>query len=139
MNTEQDFAGSSNRSGTVKVSVLLPEPVHRKLKLASVERRISIQKVMEVAAQEWIDGPPSESEPDPLALSFSTEPNAKEVRQWLAKCKRILESGNKLAILGCKATLEAMDALVEQAQREDSHGGRAFAPASTTDVNSHSG
>lgn len=37
-----------------KVSVFLPPDVHQQIKLAAVHRRLSIQKVMLEAAQDWL-------------------------------------------------------------------------------------
>jgi len=105
------------RPSIVKVSVLLREPVHRQLKIASVQRGVSIQKVMEDAAQAWIEEPSAEPENDPLALAQYRSPTPKDIRNWLAKCRKILESGHNLAVLGCTTALDAMYALSEQGRK----------------------
>lgn len=86
-----------------KVSVTLSDDIHRRLKLASVQRGTSIQNVMEVAAQSVIDPRPAIHRPTP-----------KEVRMWQSKLKTVLQHGDELAILNCTASIEAMYRLTDQ-------------------------
>jgi hypothetical protein len=89
----------------VKVSVLLPEELHRKIKMASVQRGTSIQDVMEAAAQRIID-------PQEEHRRFSP----KEIRVWQGKLKKVLEHGDRLAQLNCTASIDAMYRQVERRQ-----------------------
>jgi hypothetical protein len=94
---------------SVKVSVLLRDDIHRKLKLASVQRGTSIQDFMESAARKLID-------PD-VAPSLSP----REIRMWQDKLKNVLENGDHLARLNCTASIEAMDRIVREQQEHDTN------------------
>ena len=93
----------------VKVSVFLPEDVHRRLKLASVNRGTSIQKAMEDAAHAWIE--PKSAPP--------TRMSSKEIRRWQAKLRGILESGDPLAMSNCTAGIAAMEAYLKERRNRD--------------------
>ena len=106
----------------VKVSVFLPERIHRQLKLQSVERRTSLQRVISEVAEEAAgakvaNGP--EETIDALSLvngvvsgREQVSVDARTIRTWQNRLKRVLESGNRLAILNSTTSIEAMEALV---------------------------
>jgi hypothetical protein len=112
----------------VKVSVFLPERIHRLLKLQSVERRTSLQRVISKVAEEAAGikvakGP--EETIDALSLvngvvsgSEHVPVDARTIRTWQNRLKRVLESGNRLAILNSTTSIEAMEALVRGGSEE---------------------
>jgi len=98
----------------IKASVYLPDDVHRRLKHVSVERRTSIQSLMEEITEAYLDAKDG--------AQGSTEPalrpkSAKEMRDWFARLKYVFESGNDLAILNCTATIRAMELWVEEGKK----------------------
>lgn len=99
----------------VKLSVLLPEGVHQQIKLASVERRESIQKIMEEAAHAFLT-PPGTSVRDDNPLDQLPEPTTKEIRAVQEAVKRIMQSGDKEAIISFRTSIEAILALIHQRQ-----------------------
>jgi hypothetical protein len=109
----------------VKVSVFLPETVHHRLKLESVERRTSLQKVIADlagrAATESASVSPTPADViDSLSLvtgvSASMEHNigTRVIKRWQSRLKRILESRNRLAILNCTSSIEAMELVIKE-------------------------
>src|SRR5437660_53312 len=99
----------------VKVSVFLPERIHRQLKLQSVERRTSLQRVISEVAEEAAgakvaNGP--EETIDALSLvngvvsgREQVSVDARTIRTWQNRLKRVLESGNRLAILNSTTSI----------------------------------
>ena len=107
----------------VKVSVFLPENLHRQLKILSVERGTSLQKVLaDLAETAAHSGSEDQETVDALSLMkrrLSSEGWAsigpRTIKTWQARLKQILESGNRLAILHSTTAIEAMEALIGEA------------------------
>lgn len=100
----------------VKVSVLLPESLHHQLKRASVERRTSIQQIMEEIAHGFLGSGQQDH------LSPETDqppPTPREIRTLQSKLKAILESGDRVAIMSCISTITALDELLISKRRRE--------------------
>ena len=99
----------------VKLSVLLREGVHQRIKMASALRRESIQKIMEEAAEAFL-GPPGTSTREENPLDQLPEPTMPEIRAVQEAVKRIMQSGDKTAIISLKTSIEAILVLIRQRQ-----------------------
>jgi hypothetical protein len=112
----------------VKVSVFLPETIHHQLKRTSVDRRITLQKViadLAVAAANNNQGPAPVETIDSLSMvappgCLQEKIDLRTIKKWQNRLRRILESGHRLAILNCTASIEAMERLVKEEPSGDS-------------------
>jgi hypothetical protein len=102
-------------NGTIKASVNLPDDLHRQLKVKSVELGVSLQQLLERGAQAFLASQSEDDGAEPSLKPIST----KDIRDWLARLKYILESGNDLAILNCTATIRAMELWIEERKKKD--------------------
>lgn len=96
----------------VKVSVVLPDSIHQELKLASVKKKVSIQRMAQGAIEQMVtlDGGDAAWAAGKVAVGI---PDKKEIRVYQDKVKRILESGNADAVNGCTTCIDAMLAYLD--------------------------
>lgn len=89
----------------IRLSVYVPSDLHRQVKHASIDEGKTLQEVVGDALQAVLN---------PQRQLPRDKMRPKEIRMWQSQLKRILESGDELAIQNCtsciKATVNWLDA-----------------------------
>lgn len=95
---------------TNKISVFLPDEIHRLLNLSATRRERTIQDLLEQAAESSLPA----NAPGPAAGACLSP---RQKRDLVARFARLIESDAARVLLSCKATVEAMESLLARDER----------------------
>ncbi len=81
----------------IRLSVFVPPDLHRQVKHASIDEGKTVQEVVGDALQSVLN--PGQAPLDKM--------RPKEIRMWQSQLKRVLQSGDQLAIQNCTSCIKA--------------------------------